>query len=73
MVAPVSRGIVFAGKTFGGMINSLVQVSILLTVGYIIGIHCTTLSLLQTVVVVLLLSFSLTSLGLTLGIYICIV
>src|SRR5919199_3956626 len=39
MVAPVSRGIVFAGKTFGGMTNSLVQVSILLTVGGIIGIQ----------------------------------
>lgn len=69
MVAPVSRGIVFAGKTLGGMTNSLVQVSILLTVGGIIGIHFTALSLLQTVVVVLLLSFSLTSLGLTLGSY----
>src|ERR687889_739245 len=38
MVAPVSRGIVFAGKTFGGMTNSLVQVSILLIVGVAIGI-----------------------------------
>jgi ABC-2 type transport system permease protein len=69
MVAPVSRGIVFAGKTFGGMTNSLVQVSILLMVGGIIGIHFTILSLVQAVVVVLLLSFSLTSLGLTLGSY----
>jgi ABC-2 type transport system permease protein len=69
MVAPVSRGIVFVGKTFGGMTNSLVQVSILLIVGGIIGINYTILSLVQTVVVVLLLSFSLTSLGLTLGSY----
>jgi ABC-2 type transport system permease protein len=69
MVAPVSRGIVFAGKAFGGMTNSLVQVSILLIVGVIIGINFTTFSLVQTVVVVLLLSFSLTSLGLTLGSY----
>ncbi|MGA6922143.1 MAG: ABC transporter permease, partial [Nitrososphaeraceae archaeon] len=30
MVAPVNRGIVFAGKTLGGMSNSLVQVFILL-------------------------------------------
>ena len=69
MVAPVSRGIIFTGKTFGGMTNSLIQVSILLIVGGIIGIHYTILSLVQTVVVVLLLSFSLTSLGLALGSY----
>ena len=69
MVAPISRGIIFTGKTLGGMTNSLVQVSILLIVGGIIGIHYTTLSLVQTVVVVLLLSFSLTSLGLALGSY----
>ena len=42
MVAPVSRGIVFVGKTFGGMTNSLVQVSILLIFGGIICIHYTT-------------------------------
>ena len=68
MVAPVNRGIVFAGKTLGGMSNSLVQVFILLIVG-LIGIQFTPLSLLQTVAVVLLFSFALTSLGLALGSY----
>ena len=69
MVAPVNRGIVFAGKTLGGMSNSLVQVFILLIVGALIGIQFTPLSLLQTVAVVLLFSFALTSLGLALGSY----
>ena len=69
MVAPVNRGIVFAGKTVGGMSNSLVQVFILLVVGALIGIQFTPLSLLQTVAVVLLFSFALTSLGLGLGSY----
>lgn len=69
MVAPVNRGIVFAGKTVGGMSNSLVQVFILLIVGALIGIQFTPLSLLQTVAVVLLFSFALTSLGLALGSY----
>lgn len=69
MVAPVSRGTIFTGKTCGGMTNSLVQASILLVIGVIIGIHFTLLSLIQTVVVVLLLSFALTSLGLALGSY----
>lgn len=69
MVAPVNRGIVFTGKTFGGMTNSLVQAFILLIVGALIGIQFTAISLLQTVAVVLLLSFALTSLGLALGSY----
>lgn len=69
MVAPVSRSIIFTGKTFGGMTNSLIQVSILLVVGLIIGVQFSPLSLVQTVVIVLLLSFALTSLGLTLGSY----
>lgn len=69
MVAPVDRGIVFTGKTFGGMTNSLIQAFILLIVGALIGIQFTAISLLQTVAVVLLLSFALTSLGLALGSY----
>src|SRR5574340_1538079 len=35
MVAPVSRSTIFTGKTFGGMTNSLIQVSILLVAGLI--------------------------------------
>src|ERR671911_294102 len=69
MVAPVNRGIVFTGKTFGGMSNSLVQAFILLIVGALIGIQFTAISLLQTIAVVLLFSFALTSLGLALGSY----
>ena len=70
MVAPVSRDTVFVGKTLGGMTTSLVQVAILLAIGVAIGIHFNVLSLAQIMVVVLLLSFSLTSLGLTIGSYI---
>lgn len=68
MVAPVSRSTIFTGK-IGGMTNSLIQVSILLVVGLIIGVQFSPLALVQTVVIVLLLSFALTSLGLTLGSY----
>ncbi len=56
MVAPVSRDTVFVGKTLGGMTTSLVQVAILLAVGVAIGIHFNALSLVQTIIVVLLLS-----------------
>jgi ABC-2 type transport system permease protein len=69
MVAPVSRSTIFTGKTFGGMTNSLIQVAILLVVGIIIGVQFSPLALVQTVVIVLLLAFALTSLGLTLGSY----
>lgn len=69
MVAPVSRGTVFVGKTLGGMTNSLVQAGILLAIGATIGIPLTPVSVGQAVAVILLMSFGLTSLGLALGSY----
>lgn len=69
MVAPVSRGTVFVGKTLGGMTNSLIQALILLAIGAAIGIPLNAVSILQVVSVILLLSFGLTSLGLALGSY----
>src|SRR5947208_7264839 len=70
MVAPVSRDTVFIGKTLGGMTNSLVQAAILLVIGIAIGINLNGLSLIQTIAIVLLLSFALTSVGLAIGSYI---
>lgn len=69
MVAPVSRGSVFIGKTLGGMTTSLMQAAILLAIGAAIGIPFTPLSLVQVVAIILLMSFGLTSLGLALGSY----
>ena len=69
MVSPVSRGTIFTGKTLGGMTNSLIQTIILLVVGIIIGIPFSPLSIIETAAVILLLSFALTSLGLTIGSY----
>lgn len=69
MVAPVSRGSVFVGKTLGGMTTSLIQAAILLAIGAAIGIPFTPLSLVQSVAIILLMSFGLTSLGLALGSY----
>lgn len=67
MVAPVSRPTIFVGKTFWGMTISLIQAAILMAVGLLIGIHYTPLSVVLTIVIILLLSFSLTPLGLTIG------
>src|SRR5437879_1189144 len=69
MVAPVGRITIFVGKTLGGMTTSLVEVAILLAIGSAIGIHFNALSLVQTIAIVVLLSFSITSLGLTIGSY----
>ena len=69
MVAPVSRTTIFIGKTFGGMTTSLIEAAILLIVGLFIGIHYTPLSIVVIIVIILLLSFALTSLGLTIGSY----
>ena len=70
MVAPVSRITIFVGKSLGGMTTSIVEVVILLVIGGLIGIHFSSLSLIQTIVIALLLSFCLTSLGLAIGSYI---
>ena len=67
MVAPVSRTTIFLGKAFGGMTTSLIQAAILLVAGLVIGIHYTPLSMMFIIIIILLLSFTLTSLGLTLG------
>ena len=69
MVAPVSRGTIFVGKTLGGMTSSLIQAAILLSIGALIGIPYTPVGVLEAVSIVLLLSFALTSLGLTIGSY----
>jgi ABC-2 type transport system permease protein len=70
MVAPVSRTMIFVGKTLGGMTTSLIQAAILLVIGLLIGINYDPISIVMIVVVILLLSFALTSLGLTIGSYI---
>ena len=70
MVAPINRETIFVGKTLGGMTTSLVQVSILLLVGEPIGIQLDALIVSEIVVIVLLLSFALTSLGLAMGSFI---
>lgn len=67
MVAPVRRSTIFIGKTFGGMSTSLIQAFILLIIGIVIGINYTPYSILSFVLIVLMLSFTLTSLGLAIG------
>ena len=67
MVSPVKREIIFLGKTLGGMTNSMIQVSMLLIIGLIIGIDYSFISVLQIILISTILSFLLTGLGLGLG------
>ncbi len=67
MVAPVHRGTIFVGKALGGMTSSLIQAAILLAIGALIGITYSPVEILETIVIVLFLSFILTSLGLIMG------
>ncbi len=67
MIAPIRRSTIFLGKTFGGMTTSLIQAFILCGIGIIIGIHYDLYSIASFVVIVLMLSFALTSLGLAIG------
>jgi ABC-2 type transport system permease protein len=69
MVAPVSRTTIFVGKTLGGMTSSLIEASILLIIGALIGITYSPTGILETIIIVILLSFTLTSLGLAIGSY----
>ncbi len=69
MVAPVRRSTIFLGKTFGGMTTSLIQAFILLGIGVFIGVNYTPYSIASFIVIVLMLSFALTSLGLAIGSY----
>jgi len=69
MVAPVGRGTIFVGKALGGMTSSLIQAAILLSIGVLIGITYSPLGMIEVIVLVLLLSFTLTSLGLAIGSY----
>jgi ABC-2 type transport system permease protein len=69
MVAPVSRGTIFVGKALGGMTSSLIQAAIILVIGTLIGISYSPLGTIETIVIILLLSFTLTSLGLAMGSY----
>ena len=70
MIAPIRRSTIFLGKTFGGMTTSLIQAFILFGIGIIIGINYDLYSTVSFIVIVLLLSFALTSLGLAIGSFI---
>jgi ABC-2 type transport system permease protein len=67
LVAPISRTSLFIGKMLGGCTDVMLQVTILLILGILIGIPMTVQIFLYTLLVMLFISFAMVGLGLVLG------
>jgi ABC-2 type transport system permease protein len=67
LVAPLSRTTIFAGKMFGGSIDSLLQGGAMLLLGPVFGVRYSILSLTLSFLFMFVLACALVSLGLILG------
>lgn len=67
LVAPASRSSVFLGKVLGGVTDSMFQALILLTIGAFFILPLSPLTFIASFLVLLLIVFSTTSLGLVIG------
>ncbi len=67
LVAPVSRASVFAGKMLGGATDAMVQVIILLVIGFFINVPLTPLNTVWAFLMLLLISVAMVSIGLVIG------
>lgn len=67
LVAPVSRASVFAGKMLGGATDAMVQVVFLLVIGFFIDIPLAALVIIESFLMLLLISIAMVSIGLVIG------
>jgi ABC-2 type transport system permease protein len=74
LVAPMSRLSIFAGKVIGGSTDTLIQITILLIIGYlfsaagiITGLNLNPISIILTLIFLLVTTTGLVSIGLTIG------
>jgi ABC-2 type transport system permease protein len=68
LVAPLNRTTIFFGKVLGGSTDGIIQIVVLMILGYLFfAIPFTALSVLATLVIIFLLMISIISLGLTIG------
>ncbi len=67
LVAPLSRLTIFAGKTLGGCTDALIQGSLMLAFGVILGISYSVQMVVQTIVFMLVLAAAVVSIGLIIG------
>jgi ABC-2 type transport system permease protein len=67
LVSPQSRTTIFVGKAFGGVTDSLIEVSVLMLVGIAMGIPLTALSVGISYLILLFFIIGTVSLGLVIG------
>ena len=67
LVAPISRSAVALGKTLGGATQAALQGVVMLIFAPFIGVHLTLLSVLETIPLLFLLAFALSSMGVALS------
>jgi len=67
LVAPISRLSIFVGKICGGATDAVVQATLLLILGFFLGIHYTLFSIPLAYAFMLLTTITLVSIGLILG------
>jgi ABC-2 type transport system permease protein len=67
LVAPISRSAVAIGKALGGATQAALQGVVMLVFAPFIGVHLTAVSVLETIPLLFLLAFALTSLGVALS------
>ena len=67
LVAPLSRLTIFAGKTLGGCTDALIQGSLMLAFGVILGISYSVQIVVQTIIFMLVLAAAVVSIGLIIG------
>jgi ABC-2 type transport system permease protein len=67
LVSPLSRTTIFMGKVVGGLTDSMLQVVILMIIGFFIGIPLTLTNILLSLLILIALAIGLVSLGLIIG------
>jgi ABC-2 type transport system permease protein len=67
LVSPLSRTTIFLGKVLGGITDVIIQVTILLLLGPVLGIPMTIAKMLFAYLIVITLSIAIVSIGLIIG------
>ncbi|HIK00649.1 TPA: ABC transporter permease [archaeon] len=67
LVAPLSRATIFLGKVLGGCTDIFVQGSIILIIGFFIGVKISPIVFLLSMLFIILLAVGLVSIGLIIG------
>jgi ABC-2 type transport system permease protein len=67
LVAPLSRLTIFAGKMLGGCTDALIQGSLMLAFGVLLGVSYTVQSVVAAIVFMLVLASAVVSIGLVIG------